>query len=253
MNKAFLERIGLPETASLDLGQILTAFYSTIPFENLGIIRGERTGLDEASLTEKIVNQRRGGVCYELNALLYYFLLENGLDVRLIQGTVYNHAKGSWSLSGTHAALLMTNEKGVFLVDAGFGTNVAGVPIPMNGEAVQTASGQFRVLRQETEEGTHLLQMKLAYEEAGEWKTGYAFCADQPIYTEELTAMQHKIHTHPDSPFNKAPLAAMRTADGGYKSLSPQSFTVTNSEGKVKQEIGEKEFAEVAEREFGLI
>ncbi|HEY7356813.1 MAG TPA: arylamine N-acetyltransferase, partial [Ktedonobacterales bacterium] len=45
-----------------------------VPFENLSIHYGQPIVLQEAALFDKIVRQRRGGFCYELNGLFAWLL-----------------------------------------------------------------------------------------------------------------------------------------------------------------------------------
>ncbi|MGD6816486.1 arylamine N-acetyltransferase family protein [Metabacillus sp. 113a] len=253
LHSALLSRIGIKTREPIhfkDLGDILRAFSRTVPFENFRILNKTSGRLDQASLVSKLVSGQEGGVCYELNSLLYYFLIESGMNAAIVPGTVYHHGNGAWSLSGTHAAVIAEADEGAYLLDGGFGINVAQTPIPMSGETVQTDTGQFRVANKPTAEGTHLLEMKLAHE-AGVWKTGYAFNAEKSLRLSDLHSMQQKIQEHPGSPFNKDPLAAKRTATG-FITLTKDSFTVTSGTKSEKQAISETEFVEIAEREFGL-
>ncbi|AZB40952.1 arylamine N-acetyltransferase [Bacillus sp. FJAT-42376] len=254
LHASFLKRVGLENSGQVqfeDLERILKAFSLTIPFENFGILDNKKIPLTAESLSFKILEQRRGGVCYELNPLLYYFLTENHLDVQLIQGTVYNHAEQKWSLSGTHAAILLSTDSSSYLLDSGFGTNVAQKPIPMNGEMTESATGKFRIREKSTSEGSHLLEMRLDSEQQDSWKIGYAFHADRPLNLTDLYDIQAKIHDNPDSPFNKKPLAAMRT-ETGVKTLSEASFSVTEDGRTEKHPLSAGEFQKMAEKEFGL-
>ena len=76
--KAYAERIGLewPLTPDLDtLDRIILAHQCMVPFENLQCYdQGQEPSLAIETLFEKIVAQRRGGFCFELNALLLSFL-----------------------------------------------------------------------------------------------------------------------------------------------------------------------------------
>ncbi|MBI3164765.1 MAG: arylamine N-acetyltransferase, partial [Chloroflexi bacterium] len=60
----------------------------TVPFENLDIHHNKPIVLDEAALFEKIVVNRRGGYCYELNGLLASVLRELGFDVTMFSSNV---------------------------------------------------------------------------------------------------------------------------------------------------------------------
>ena len=68
--EAYLKRINYtgslavtPET----LRELQLAHLKTVPFENLSIHSGEPIVLEAEALFEKIVEQRRGGFCYECN------------------------------------------------------------------------------------------------------------------------------------------------------------------------------------------
>src|SRR5258708_34291024 len=52
----------IPSLRALQYAHMLS-----IPFENLDIHLGRKIVLDEALLFNKIVERRRGGICYELN------------------------------------------------------------------------------------------------------------------------------------------------------------------------------------------
>jgi len=55
-----------------------------VPFEKLDIHLGLAIKLDEEHLFEKIVTQRRGGFCYELNGLFAWMLRGLGFQVDLL-------------------------------------------------------------------------------------------------------------------------------------------------------------------------
>ena len=76
----YFKRIGLemPETIVPD-GQLLKKLHfahcTTVPYENLDIIRGIPLRLDDEGLYQKVVEEGKGGYCFELNGL-YAWLLE---------------------------------------------------------------------------------------------------------------------------------------------------------------------------------
>ncbi|MBJ3143753.1 arylamine N-acetyltransferase, partial [Salmonella enterica subsp. enterica serovar Derby] len=54
-------------------------FAHTIPFENLDVIASNTNTITMENLQNKILSRSRGGLCYELNTLFYYFLkIPNG-------------------------------------------------------------------------------------------------------------------------------------------------------------------------------
>lgn len=68
-----------------------------VPFENLDIHNDIKIKLDILNLWNKIVLNKRGGICYELNGLLLQLLKEIGFKARYIsaniseQGSKYDH------------------------------------------------------------------------------------------------------------------------------------------------------------------
>ena len=71
--EAYLARIGYAGsragTADV-LGAIHAAHAASIPFENLDILLGRTIATDLPAITRKLVHDRRGGYCFEQNALL---------------------------------------------------------------------------------------------------------------------------------------------------------------------------------------
>ena len=81
---AYAQRIGMewpltPDLPTLD--RIVFQHQCTVPFENLEAYAQQRTpSLEIPVLYDKVVRQKRGGYCFELNALLCAFLQGAGYD-----------------------------------------------------------------------------------------------------------------------------------------------------------------------------
>ena len=75
---AYLARIGMvgaihPDRETLD--RLIFAHQCAIPFENLDICElGKAIALGTRAIYTKVVEQRRGGYCFELNAAFYDLL-----------------------------------------------------------------------------------------------------------------------------------------------------------------------------------
>ena len=255
LNLLFRRRIGLPDHEVItlqNLDKVLENTAKTIPFENLCIIENRSTELTKESVTSKILEQNEGGICYELNAILYLFLIENSFNTMLIRGVVYDHKKQQWSETGkTHVANLINHNGQVFLVDTGFGGNLPIKPVPLNGEIVESNNGEFRVEYEESEHGDYILYMKLKHKDE-DWKTGYAFNSNEGFKNiSDLNKVQKIIIEHPESAFNKKPLVTKLT-DKGNIILTDSSFSEW-VDGKMKKEkIDEKRFSEIRKEYFEL-
>ena len=99
--KAYLARIGIneiPEPNFENLKLIQSRHLLNVPFENLNIHMYNKLSADPVELFEKIVLQRRGGICYELNYLYMLMLNELGYKTSFHgarvsdNGTFYDHS-----------------------------------------------------------------------------------------------------------------------------------------------------------------
>ncbi|HEX8536198.1 MAG TPA: arylamine N-acetyltransferase, partial [Cystobacter sp.] len=92
----------------------------SIPFENLDIHSQRPIVLDEAAFFEKIIRQRRGGFCYELNGLFAALLRALGFQVAYLSGRVSSDGVRDDGPEFDHLLLEVT-WNGSWLVDVGFG------------------------------------------------------------------------------------------------------------------------------------
>ncbi|MFY4775300.1 arylamine N-acetyltransferase [Metabacillus sp. RGM 3146] len=105
VKKLLLQRIGLSPNVPISLDNlpaILEAYAFHVPFENIDVIDDERMSLSRESLADKILIRKRGGLCYEMNPLMYWFLREAGIDAILVKATVYNNEANTWAQHHTH-------------------------------------------------------------------------------------------------------------------------------------------------------
>ena len=88
----YLARIGMdrtgvvPDLAGLKLLQ--RQHLLNVPCENLDIHWRRLIGLDTTAFFHKIVEENRGGFCYELNGLFNELLREMGFETRLLSARV---------------------------------------------------------------------------------------------------------------------------------------------------------------------
>jgi N-hydroxyarylamine O-acetyltransferase len=255
LNKRFRTRIGIPQNETItfeNLDKVLEKTAKALPFENLSILEQRTMEMTKENLMSKLLDQNEGGLCYDLNSILFLFLIENNFHATLIRGVVYDQTRQQWNKIGkTHVANLINHNGQLYLVDTGFGGNLPLKPVPLNGETVVSSNGEFRVDSVESEHGDHILYMKLRYKDK-DWKIGYAFNSKDGFQNlSTLNEVQKIIIEHPESPFNKKPLIT-RLTDKGNMILTETSFTEW-IDGKVKKaDIDRNQFEEIRKEYFGL-
>ncbi|WP_242263787.1 arylamine N-acetyltransferase [Bacillus cereus group sp. BfR-BA-01400] len=222
-----------------ELPTILFSFAHTIPFENLDVIARNTNQISLENLRKKILTSSRGGLCYELNTLFYYFLRDCGYDVQLALGTVYKNDINAWALEDGHITIILTYDNVQYLIDIGIASLVPLVPVPFTGESVSSKNGSYRVRRKDTNKGNYVLER---IDAAGEWKVCHAFykhIIDEIVVND----VQRRVIEDEKSIFNKGPIAVKLT-NSGHISLTNTSLTEIIHGEKTKREIIEDQYKE---------
>src|SRR5688572_24693789 len=144
--EAYLERIGYTgarDASAATLRGVHRAHLYAIPYENLDIHLGRPLGLDVPGIYQKLVSERRGGWCYEMNGLLAWALRELGFAVDLLAGAVPRASAGE-TADGNHLVLLVRLPEGPYLADVGFGDGFLE-PLPLREGTTEQAGWRFRV------------------------------------------------------------------------------------------------------------
>src|SRR5699024_12843592 len=68
-------------------------FATTYTFENLDVLLKKNQPMNEEFLIDKLLIQKRGGLCYELDGVLYLVLQAIGFDAGLGAATVGSETK----------------------------------------------------------------------------------------------------------------------------------------------------------------
>ena len=106
---AYLARIGFDGHASPDLPtlqSIALRHPTAIPFENLNPLLGRPVPLDIGSLQRKLVEERRGGWCFEHNLLLGTALAAIGFHVEGLAARVHWNVAAGAVRPRSHMVLL---------------------------------------------------------------------------------------------------------------------------------------------------
>ena len=90
-----------------------------IPYENLDIHLGRAAVRSTRRMFAKLVDERRGGWCYEMNGLFAHVLETLGFDVRRVSGAV-GRAEHGWRAQGNHLVLIVALDR-PWIADVGFG------------------------------------------------------------------------------------------------------------------------------------
>lgn len=214
-------RLGLSVPGSLtpdrkNLFQLQQAFLMTVPYENLDILAGISLSLSEDALFDKLVTRRRGGYCFEINGFFAVLLRSIGYTV-----TEYlaRYLRGETAIPmRRHRVLRVTaNDGSEWIVDAGIGQESFRQPLPYGDTTAEVNDG-FRVYRLRKREfygwvieDTPLMEDTTVGEAV--FRPFYSF-TEEPQLPIDYEMPSFWCEKHPDSPFTKAPMLAIRTPRG---------------------------------------
>lgn len=133
----YFERIGYRGSARVDfatLAELHRLHLLAIAYENLDVQLGRPVGLDVESIYRKVVEEHRGGWCYEMNGLFAWVLEELGFSLTRLAAAVRRAVVGDAAI-GNHLALWVHLDE-PHLADVGLGSGVFE-PIPLVARAFQ--------------------------------------------------------------------------------------------------------------------
>ncbi len=225
---AYLARVGLTGALAPDLATLQAlhlAHTAAIPFENLDIHRGLPIRLDLGSIQAKLVTDRRGGYCFEQNALLAAVLEQLGFRVTRLCGRVRLGRPADAPVPPrTHMVLIVDLDEGPPLADVGFGGATLLHPIPPVADVVHEQFGWGYALRREGD--ALVLRGRIPG-----WVDMYAFTLD-PQHPIDYEVANHYTSTYPTSHFVRSLTVQRATPevrhvlrDRTYEQLRPDSRT----------------------------
>lgn len=127
----YLDRIGAAAPVRADLATLAAltrAHLAQIAFENLDVQLGREPPATVAAIFAKVVDQGRGGWCFELNTLFGHLLADLGYRVTRLRADV-RRGREIPDRPGNHLCLRVDLDR-PYLVDVGFGGSITA-PIPI--------------------------------------------------------------------------------------------------------------------------
>lgn len=223
--QAYLRRINHDVNIQPDkttLASLHRAHLFTVPFENLDIHLGRKIVCDERRILHKIVQQRRGGFCYELNGAFAALLRALGFQVTLLSARVAR-PDGSYSPDFDHLALRVDLEE-PWLADVGFGEGFLE-PLRLDPAIEQRQGDKAYRLISHFNEGDPVFGLEVNAKHG--WKREYSFSL-RPHELSDFSERCRYHQTSPESHFRQHKICSMATPQG----------RVTLSEDKLIETIG---------------
>ncbi len=209
---SYLERIQFGDTPRVDLStlrELHKQHVFTIPFENIDIHLGNPISLDLSRIFQKLILNKRGGYCFELNGLFQSLLEGLGFQVFSTAGRVLFDSDGIPPRS--HRLLIVKLEEEQWLVDVGFGAHGLIEPIPLIVGVEFTQFGEKFKLEHDPELG-YIFKSKVDHS----WISQYAFTLERYLPVDFIFPNYYHSHS-PESIFTQKKICQLPTPEGRKK------------------------------------
>ena len=248
--EAYFRRIGMPEDTAVELtGAFLSRLQyqhvTSVPYENLDILAGLPLSLEIPALYEKIVLRRRGGYCFEANALFKAFLIALGFKV---ESYFARYLRGEAGIPlRRHHVLAVHATDGVYICDVGIGQTAPRLALLWEEGLIQRQGSEAYRLERDARLGWVLWE-----EKDGAWQRYFSFTEDVAL---DIDFIQPSFYCekHPDSPFNKTAIVAIKTPDG-RKAINDRTFRIFQNGALIHTEeiADDARFSGILKEHFGI-
>ncbi|HEU4581894.1 MAG TPA: arylamine N-acetyltransferase [Polyangiaceae bacterium] len=258
--EAYFERIRYagPRDASLDaLHGITEAHVRQIPFENLDVLLNRPISLQPASIARKLIDERRGGYCFEHNTLLLHVLEALGFQVTPLSARVRIQRPRTDLPARTHMFLRVELGADSWLTDVGIGGFSLTRALRLELDTPQPTPHDIRRIVSEgawtglTQRAPDARLFHQAYF-GGAWHDLCDFTLEPMPEIDRVIASWYT-SAHPESHFKNRLMVARATADGRL-TLANREFGQRGPDGRSESRLldSPEELLSVLDEHFGL-
>ena len=216
---------------------------TSIPFENLDVYNKKTVLVDPESVYEKLVLNKRGGYCFEMNCLLHTALCAMGYDVRpyLARISIANFGFGPY----THRINIAQLGDERYLLDVGYGGNCFALPVKLEvGLEQKQLWINYREVRSDVED--YVVQIM----EDGKFVDMLGF-NDKPAIPMDFEIGNFYTNMHPSSFFRDHIMCAIYT-ENGKVTLFDNNLTIRQDDKTTTKVLSKEEMVPALKRYFNI-
>lgn len=248
--QAYFRRIGMPEDTVVThtyefLKQLQYHHVTHVPYENLDLIDKKLLSLEPEDVYEKMVNQHRGGYCFEVNGLLSVILNQLGFETEdYLARFLRNEKVISFR---RHRVVAVKCGDCRYLCDVGIGQSAPRYPLKLEVGLEQEQFGETYKFEKNQYGEWELYDLY-----KGEWRIFYSF-SEEKQYNIDFYPPSYYCETHPKSAFNKTLIISIKT-DKGRKTINDREYKefVGNEPVCIESDLSDDRRSELLLKEFGL-
>lgn len=244
--EACLKRInyqGAREPSLETLAELQLAFVRAVPFENLDIHLDRVIELAPEKIYRKIVEDRRGGFCYECNSLFYELLVAIGFEVSYLAAAM--QLVTSMKRDFEHMALLVQIGNVEYLVDVGNGQSCLQPLALGEAQIVSWENIEYRV-------DEHGERFALYFRAQGEdWKPRYTF-STKACDLEDYAELCHLNQTLPTALFTQNTIVTIARENGRVNLVGRELEVIQLGQGEKSQLASNEDYKLALQDHFDI-
>ncbi len=243
--QAYYDRIGFSEggTDTERLFRLHKCHITSIPFENIDVYNKKTISLAPDDVFNKLVTQRRGGYCFEMNGLIAEALKEMGFKV---YGVLARVAMGPGGFGQhLHRMNIAEADGKRFVCDVGFGGDCFVEPLLFELGLEQYTHGcTYRIMRsQEVQYAVQILK-------EGVFTNMLGF-DDIPALPGDFNVSNFYTNCYHESGFRHFIMINLFTETGRYSMFNEQ-LTIRNGDEVVRKALKKEEIPDALVKYFGI-
>jgi N-hydroxyarylamine O-acetyltransferase len=222
----------------------------SIPFETLDIHNQVPIILQINFLYQKVINDKRGGYCYELNLLFHNLLTLCGFDVRMITGRLH-HGNGRFGRDFEHMALVVQLKGRDWLVDVGYG-DFSLVPLAiLPGEIQSDGRNFYQIIDPVVVDGRSYLGVAKWNASKQDFKIDYLFTLTSRAL-EDFHPMNEFHQSSPESHFHRNIICTLPISEGRISMIKNKLIRTENGKRQVRLIQTEDQRMAILEKYFHM-
>jgi N-hydroxyarylamine O-acetyltransferase len=243
--QAYFDRIGYKEggTDTERLYRVHKCHITSIPFENIDVYNKKTISVKPEDVFNKLVTQKRGGYCFEMNCLLAEALKEMGFKV---YGVLARVAMGPGNFGQhSHRMNIAEADGKRYVCDVGFGGDCFVEPLLFElGLEQHTHGCTYRVV------SSQAVQYSVQILKEGVFTDMLGF-DDIPALPGDFELSNFYTNCYPESGFRRFIMINLFTETGRY-SMFNQQLTIRNGNEVVQSTLKNEEIPEALLKYFGI-
>ncbi len=246
----YLKRIGIDsietEQSYAVLARLQYAHLTTVPYENLDLIHGVPLSLKVEDIYKKVVENHRGGYCFEVNCLFEWLLKQFGFKTTAYFARFWRGEEGI--PMKRHRIVRAELSDGSYICDVGIGSKAPKFPLKLVDGEVQMGYGESYKMVRDRNFGWMVYEFT-----KGEWQKYYSF-NEIPAEEIDFVTTSYYCEASSESKFNKSHIVSVKT-EKGRRTINDRDYKEFTGDDVsfVEENMSDERIKEILKDKFGIV